>query len=238
MTFLTAALRLIGVLLALVFLTERFGFFTNFIGNPNLKPEESRGWEVGIDQQLFAGQLVFQLTWFDETLEDEINGFVFDPISGGFTADNETGESDRQGLEIGGEWQITDGLRLGLAYTYLDATEEDSTGSQTDEIRRANHIANVNLDWQANARLSVNFNVDYNGEQDDFFFPPTPPFQETVTLDSFTLVNLAVRYQVSPTVSVFARIENAFDEDYEEIFGFSAPGRTAFAGIRYQPGSK
>ncbi|MCZ6644450.1 MAG: TonB-dependent receptor [Gammaproteobacteria bacterium] len=218
--------------------TERFGFFTNFIGNPNLKPEESRGWEVGIDQQLFDGQLALQLTWFDETLEDEINGFVFEPISGAFTADNETGESERQGVEIGAQWQITNGLRLGFAYTYLDATEEDSTGSQTDEIRRANHIANVNLDWQSNARLSVNLNVDYNGEQDDFFFPPTPPFQETVTLDSFTLVNLAARYQVSPAISLFARIENAFDEDYEEIFGFSAPGRTAFAGIRYQPGAK
>ena len=131
-----------------------------------------------------------------------------------------------------------DGLQLGFAYTYLDATEEQSSGGQVDEIRRANHIANVNLDWQANERLSINLNVDYNGEQDDFFFPPTPPFQERVTLDSFTLLNLAARYQVSSTLSLFARIENAFDEDYEEIFGFSAPGRTAFAGIRYQPGSK
>ena len=217
--------------------SERFGFFTNFIGNPDLKPEESRGWEVGIEQQLFDGQLLFQLTWFDETLEDEISGFVFEPISGGFTADNETGESERQGIEIGGKWQITDELKLGFAYTYLDATEEDSTGGQADEIRRANHIANMNLDWQANARLSINLNVDYNGEQDDFFFPPTPPFQERVSLDSFTLVNLAARFQLSPAVSLFARVENALDEDYEEIFGFSAPGRAAFAGIRYQPGS-
>ncbi|MCZ6853743.1 MAG: TonB-dependent receptor, partial [Gammaproteobacteria bacterium] len=217
--------------------SERFGFFTDFIGNPNLIPEKSRGWEVGIDQELFENQLTIQLTWFDETLEDEINGFVFDPGTGGFTADNEDGESDRQGVEFAVQWQLMDDLRLGLAYTWLGATEEDAAGSQVDEIRRARHIANANLDWQVNEQLSINLNVDHNGEQDDFFFPPVPPFQERVKLDSFTLVNLAARYQISPALSLFARMENALDEDYEEIFGFSTPGRSVFAGVRYQPGN-
>jgi len=33
---------------------ERFGFYTNFIGNANLEPEESTSWELGIDQQFGA----------------------------------------------------------------------------------------------------------------------------------------------------------------------------------------
>lgn len=215
--------------------SERFGFFTNFVGNPDLTAEKSAGWEVGIDQMLFQNQLSIQLTWFDETLENEINGFVFDPASGGFTSNNEDGESDRQGVEISGQWQLKSNLHFGFAYTWLDATEEDEEGRAVDEIRRANHISSANLDWQVNQRVSANINVDHNGKQDDFFFPPDPPYQERVRLDSFTLVNLAAQYTMNSNFTVFARIENVLDEEYEEVFGFATPGRSIFAGIRYQP---
>ena len=58
---------------------ERFGFFADeFIGNPNLEPETSRGFELGLTQSLLGGRLGADLTYFNETLEDEINGFVFD----------------------------------------------------------------------------------------------------------------------------------------------------------------
>jgi vitamin B12 transporter len=216
--------------------TERFGFFTDFIGNPDLKPEESRGWEAGIDQDFPNRGLRLSATWFDERLEDEINGFVFDPAGGGFTAENEAGESRREGLELSGHWQITDSLVLSGAYTWLDATEDDATGGQIEEIRRAEHIANANLNWSfLGGRGNLNVNVDYNGEQHDLFFPPVPPFEERVALDDFTLVTVAASYQVLESLQVSARIENAFDEDYEEVFGYVAPGRAVVAGLRYTP---
>jgi vitamin B12 transporter len=214
--------------------SERFGFFTNFVGNPNLQPEESESWEVGVDQQLLDNRLRLSATWFDEQLEDEINGFAFDPGVGDFTAINENGRSQRQGLELSGRWLLGNGLSLTAAYTWLDATEDDGAGNQVDEIRRAEHIASANLNWDfAAGRGNLNLQVDYNGEQDDFFFPPTPPFQERVELDSFTLVTLAGSYRVLDNLEVYGRVENAIDEDYEEIFGFVTPGRTAIAGVRY-----
>lgn len=215
--------------------TERFGFFTDFIGNPDLEPEESTGWEIGVDQRLLDNQLRLSLTWFDEELEDEINGFVFDPDSGGFTADNEDGESQRQGLELGGRWQLSKTLSLSAAYTWLDATEDDPTDGDIDEIRRAEHIANANLNWIIlGGRGNLNINLDYNGEQDDLFFPPTPPFQERVELDDFVLVGVAANYRVWRRLELFARVENALDEDYEEVFGYRAPGRTLIGGLRYR----
>jgi vitamin B12 transporter len=215
--------------------TERFGFFTDFVGNPDLQPEESTGWEIGVDQRLLDNQLRLSLTWFEEELEDEINGFVFDPASGGFTADNEDGESRRQGLELGGQWQLSKTLSLSGAYTWLDATENDPSGGDIDEIRRAEHIANANLNWVIlGGRGNLNINVDYNGEQDDLFFPPTPPFQERVELDDFVLVGVAANYRVWRTLELFARVENALDEDYEEVFGYVAPGRMLIGGLRYR----
>ena len=98
-------------------------------------------------------------------------------------------------------------------------------------------LASANLNWDfLGGRGNLNLQVDYNGEQDDFFFPPVPPFQERVELDDFTLVTLAGRYRVMKNLDIYARVENATDEDYEEVFGFVAPGRTAIAGIRYRFG--
>lgn len=216
--------------------TERFGFFTNFVGNPDLKPEESTGWEIGVDQNWLEDRLQVSATWFDEELEDEINGFFFDPTIGefgDFTAVNEDGKSERQGLELAARWLILDGLSLNAAYTWLDSQDPDGS----DEIRRAEHIASANLNWDfLGGRANLNLQVDYNDEQDDFFFPPVPPFQERVELDSFTLVTLAGSFRLFDNLELYARVENATDEDYEEVFGFVAPGRTAIAGVRYSFG--
>tara|TARA_R110001599_G_scaffold353817_1_gene598894 strand:- start:13607 stop:15538 length:1932 start_codon:yes stop_codon:yes gene_type:complete len=215
--------------------TERFGYFNDFIGNPDLKPEESKGWDVGIDQGLLDDRLNLSLTWFQEELKDEINGFVYDPSTGGFTAANENGSSDRKGIEFNGSWLLLPSVNLGFAYTWLDATEEDNfSGEDSREIRRPKHIASANLNWAfLNDRANLNINVDYNGTQDDFFFPPVPPYQERVELDEFTLVTIASSYQLTKQLQLFARVENALDENYEEVYGFSTQGRTAYAGARY-----
>ena len=65
--------------------TERFGFYTNFIGNPLLKPEESVGFEIGMDYVLENEQIDMSLTLFNADLENEINGFVYDPVTYAYT---------------------------------------------------------------------------------------------------------------------------------------------------------
>jgi len=217
---------------------ERFGYFTDFIGNPDLRPEESSGWELGIDQQLLDDRISLGLTWFDEELRHEINGFVFDPQALAFTAANESGKSRRRGLEFNSGWLIGAGLSVNLAYTWLDASEDDKAGGSSDEIRRPRHIGSANLNWNfAGDRANLNLNIDYNGEQDDIFFPPLPPYQQRVQLDDFTLVTLAASYRLTDAVRLFARVENALDEDYEEVFGYATPGRAGVVGISYTLGN-
>ena len=214
--------------------TERYGYFTSFFGNPDLKPEHSRGWEVGVDAGRLDGPFTLGLTWFDEALRDEIDGFVFDPAIGLFTAGNEDGKSRRRGLEVQGHWLPATWLRLRLAYAWLDA-EENNAGAFEREIRRPEHTVSANIDWDFLAgRANLNLNLDYNGTQDDFFFPPVPPYRERVRLDEFALLSVAGSYRLTEGLTLFARIENAFDENYEEVFGFVAPGRGAYAGLRYQ----
>ena len=211
--------------------TERFGFFTNFIGNPDLKPEKSHGWDLGIDQGFFADRLVVNLTYFNETLKDEINGFAFDATNGGFTAVNLDDESDRKGVEAALNMNIIGGLDLAASYTYVDSRQPDGSGGTTTELRRPRHMGAVNLNYGfAHDRANLNLNVSYSGDQQDNDFSTFPA--TSVTLDAYTLVNLTAEFAATGNVTVYTRVENLFDENYENVFGFTSPGIGGIIGTR------
>ena len=71
------------------------------------------------------------------------------------------------------------------------------------------------------------------GDQDDTFFEVAPPFgTQTVDLDSYYLASVAASYRLTEQASVYARVENLLDEDYEDVYGYNTPGIGAYAGIR------
>ena len=205
---------------------ELYGFDPNFfIGNPNLKAEKSTGWDVGVDQTLFGGDARVTLTYFDATLEDEIfTDFSVFP----FTAGNRTDESDRSGIELTFDATFAESWDVSAAYTYLDAVEAGA-----EEVRRAPHIASLNVTHRfLDNRGSATLSVRYNGDQKDTHFFGFAPFSEVVTLKAFTLVNLNADYKVTDDVELFGRVENLFDEEYEEVFSYATPGLAAYAGLR------
>ena len=79
----------------------------SFVPNPNLLPEESEGWDAGIEQQFFGGRLIVDVTYFEQNLLDEIVS-VPSTILGPFgfplfTSANLVGESQRDGIEVDGD---------------------------------------------------------------------------------------------------------------------------------------
>ncbi|MDB4150340.1 TonB-dependent receptor [Pseudomonadales bacterium] len=210
--------------------TERFGFFDAFRGNPALKPEQARSWELGVRRLIPAQGILISASWFHSSLTDEINGFVYDNVSAAFTASNNTTQSERQGLELDLNWRITEHMKLRGSYTYLDAVEDANGPDPQDEIRRPRHhfAVNGNYAWQ---HSNLNVAVIHTGSQLDNFFPPVPPFQVRVNLKRYTLVNIALNHDVSDQIQLRLRLDNALAADYEEVFGFRAPGRAASASI-------
>jgi vitamin B12 transporter len=213
--------------------TERFGFFDAFRGNPALKPEQARSWELGLRQLIPAQEILISASWFHSSLTDEINGFVYDSVSAAFTASNNLTQSARQGLELDLNWHITEHMKLRGSYTYLDAVEDANGPDPQDEIRRPRHhfAVNGNYAWQ---HSNLNVAVIHTGSQLDNFFPPVPPFQIRVNLRRYTLVNIALNHDVSDQIQLRLRLDNALAADYEEVFGFRAPGRAASAGIHFR----
>ena len=206
---------------------ELFGFNPGtFIGNPNLEPERSEGWDVGIEQQFLDGRVVADVTYFQADLFDEIRS---DSVGAGFTTPiNLSGESKRNGVETSLRVVPFDGLTLTGSYTYLRTSEPEGLS----EIRRPRHTASFNANWSfLDERANVNLGVDYAGETDDLEFASLTN-RRRVRLDDYALVSLAGRYEPIEGVEVFGRIENALNQNYEEVFGFETPGRAVFVGAR------
>jgi vitamin B12 transporter len=208
-------------------LFEQFGFIPDqFQGNPDLEPENSRGWDVGIEQTFAGGNAVIDLTYFDDRLEDRIaTDFTMFP----FSPFNEPGTSRRKGLELAGLFTISENLDVTLDYTYLDA--KDADGDR--EVRRPRHEGSLALNYKmSNGRTRLTAAARHVADNLDIDFTAPSFGTERVKLDDYTVVDLAVAHDISPKLELFGRIDNLFDEDYQEINGYAAQPLTFFAGIR------
>lgn len=206
---------------------EQFGFIpSSFIGNSQLEPEKNFGWDIGITQKLWDERLNLDVTYFNERLKDEIQtrflpNFTSTPV-------NLAGTSKRQGLEVSADITPFDNLTMQASYTYLDAQEPDGQA----EVRRPKHSGALNVTYRfANDRASFFADAIYNGSMEDREFINKTP-RDRVKLDNYILVNIGANYQLSEDLQIYGRIENLFDEDYEEVFGYKTQGRTAFIGIK------
>ena len=209
--------------------TDLFGFpGFPFVGNPDLRPERSRGFEAGLRWR--NSELTLEGVIFSSDLEDEIvEDFTVFPSS----VVNAAGESRRRGFELAADWRPTDALRLNVNYTHLDTREQASEGAGDPEIRRPRHTFNLYADWRSGP-LTLGASLAYVGRRidRDFDLFPAP----VVTLDDYLLGGVRVAYRILPQLEAFARVENGFDAEYQDVFGYDLPGRSVHAGLRVAVG--
>jgi vitamin B12 transporter len=209
---------------------DLFGFFPpTFVGNPDLKPESSRGGEISL--RYSADKFGGSMTWFRQRLKDEI-ATVFNPDFSSTTV-NADGKSKRQGVELDGYYHHSDALRLTINYAWLDASEPDVGGRQLKEQRRPKHSGSVAADG-AFRRFNFGTALAYTGERTDTNFDIIP--SALVKLDHYWLASARVAYRVADPVEVHLRFANAFDADYQDVIGYRTEGRSIHAGLRFAIG--
>ncbi len=199
--------------------------------NPDLKPEESLGADLGVNQVLAGGKASVGMTFFYNAIDNMIVA-VFNGV--GFPNIN-IEEVETKGVETFFEFLPKGNWSSRVTYTYTDteATQAASflltNGSQL--LRRPEHEAGAHLSYGfPKDRGQTTLSVIYVGEREDI--SPVFPFS-TVTADSYGVANLAGSVQVGNAVEIFARIDNLFDEEYQEVLGFNSPDRSAFAGLKW-----
>jgi vitamin B12 transporter len=207
---------------------ELYGYSDGtYIGNPNLKPEKSKGWEAGLEQGFAGNKATIGATWFDSKLTDEIYTSYPAPDFVA-TPDNRTTDSKQRGLEAYLSMRPIPQLQIDAAYTWLHAREDGLV-----EVRRPSNIGSVNVTvFSPDERFSGTFTARYNGRQDDVAYTDPSYIPVTVALRDYVLINLNASYKLTDHVSIFGRVENLLNERYEEVFSFVAQGRGAYGGVR------
>ncbi|HET9334951.1 MAG TPA: TonB-dependent receptor [Sphingomicrobium sp.] len=205
---------------------DLFGFFPpSFVGNPDLKAESSRGGEISL--RYSAGILGGSATYFRQRLKDEI-ATVFLPDFSSTTV-NAEGRSKRHGVELEGYYYPSEALRLTVNYAWLDASEPDIGDAQLKEQRRPRHSGSVGIDGTA-GRFIYGAAVAYTSERTDTNFDVIPSAQ--VRLDPYWLASARIACRIIDPLEIHVRIANAFDADYQDVFGYRTEGRSIHAGLR------
>ncbi|HEX7120541.1 MAG TPA: TonB-dependent receptor [Longimicrobiales bacterium] len=228
-------------------------FYENFAvgfvrGNPELRPERSLSWEVGVEQTLLGDRLSLAATVFDQRFRDLIQ---YRSLPFGSTEPNYQNvvEADAAGAELELRVSPADALSAGVAYTFLDTEAVDAgyaTGPDAEFvegrplIRRPAHAARFDFRYAPRERGSLDLAVRFVGERDDLDF--SGGTTRRVTLPAYTVADLGVQWTLlrrdgrRPGLTALLRVENLFDHSYEEIANFPARGRTILAGLRIGAG--
>ncbi len=196
------------------------------VANPNLLPELSRGYDFGFEQPLFNDRVRFGATYFHNSITDLITT-QFNPATFTFVYKN-IGSAETRGVEAFAAATLTDQVRVRADYTWT-ATRDNAT--DLGLLRRPAHKASVSVIWAPRDGLSLTATILHLSSWVDVS-RDTVPFIPRLDAPAYTTVNLAADYEVNPHLSLFARAENLFNEQYQNPIGFLRPGLGVFGGVR------
>ena len=204
-----------------------FQLFSDF-GNTTLRPESSKGWDAGITQKLLDGAIEVGATWFHRNASNQI---VFiscaTPLTGicvgrPFGTYDNVARARAKGLEFGLTLKPVEALTVQANYSWIDA-ENRANGLKL--ARRPSQSVNASVDYRWAFGLETGATVTHVGDSFD-------NASNTRRLDGYVLVDLRASYPITQAVSLYGRIENLFNEEYETIFRYGTPRRAAYAGVR------
>jgi outer membrane cobalamin receptor len=217
------------------------GFELAFTNNPSLKPERSRSFEAGIDQGFGSGHGLLEATWFHNRFDDLIVAVGSFTGSSRFITDN-ISNARAQGLELAttvrGRASGLD-VRGRVGYTFLDSEilAVDRADAAPSPFKVGDPLLNrPRHQWALDASVSrslVTAWIRGGGRGRVLAVEPSyGSFGGLFDAAGYDVWSTGASWQVSRQLEVFGRIENLFDRDYEEVFGFPALGRGAMVGMR------
>jgi vitamin B12 transporter len=205
-------------------LSELFQDFPvfNFFGNPNLKPEESIGYDAGFEQPLFENRVRFGSTYFHNSITNLIT------TNDTFTSFANVGLATTEGTENFVSAQIWDRFTVRADYTFTRAVD---ALTHLDLLRRPKEKWSLTATWTPIDPLTLSATVLHVGGWLDVPREGGPP--ANLFAPGYTLVNLRGDYALTKEFNIYGRVDNLFNQHYQNPTGFLAPGLGVYAGIRY-----
>lgn len=196
-----------------------YQLFAPFYGNPDLDPETSKSWEVGVEQTALNGAARFGVTWFNRDTRNQITGippfYLYENVD----------RAHAEGVEVELALKPVEAFTVTANYTYTD-TENRSAGYEGNQLaRRPQDTASLSADYRLPFGLSLGGTVTIVGDS----------FNDqgnTTRLDGFALGSIRAEMPIGDRFAVYGRVENLTDEKYQVVSGYGTYGRAAYGGIR------
>jgi len=213
------------------------------VGNPDLEPEESRSWELGLEHALWRGRLTLAASYFDQSFRNLIqyNGSA---VPGAPTYEN-VARATARGLELSGSLRPVRTVSLTASYTWLRTRVEDAGFSTAAGdvfvegkplVRRPRHSVRIDGRGRLGDRVDLGLAVNIVGSREDVDFRPFPSVRTTLptyaTADADVAIDLLRESAGRPGLAATFRVENLLHAEYETVVGFPARGRALLAGAR------
>ncbi len=196
--------------------------FKDLASTPDLKPEEGKSVEVGIEAMYDL--IGVKLSAYQSDIENLQIWYVDNSHPSQGYLDNV--DADIKGLELELDFDT------GPVYHSVIAEFKDHKDSQGEELARR---AKENYKWIAEVDLGdwlISSTYIYTGERPDL--PVNSATTPKSTLSSYSLWDIAVSYALTDELKISGRIDNAFDKEYETSGGYPAAERAYYANVAYQ----
>ena len=174
---------------------DLFGWGSYSKGNPNLKPTDAMGYDLGIEQKLNETHTL-TVAGFWTHLSDIIVGM--DPIN--------NGKANAYGVESALTGSFEDAWNSGysLAYTYTNAYDKE--GKQLPCTAR--NVVNADIYTSPIESVTVGLGLESSMGRANF------TFGDNKRVDDYCNMRLYVRWKTTETLTLHARVENLLNQEY------------------------
>ena len=211
-------------------LDQRFGRTAWVVGNPELRPERSFSWEVGMETDLpglgRSDLATISATWFESRIRDLINvqldGGVFRPVN--------VNRAKIEGAELGLTLRPAIWLDATASWTITDAINEQ-TGERL--LRRPQNAYAFSARVTPLPGLAVVPELVAAGAHRDVLNPSAGGFGQRGASPGGRVWNLTVTYAATEQINLFVEARNIGDSRYEPANGYGTPGRWVLLGTRF-----
>ncbi|NOG59565.1 MAG: TonB-dependent receptor [Proteobacteria bacterium] len=199
-----------------------FALGHSLVGNPNLKPETARAWDVGLKWSP-RKDVDLAVSYFSNDYRDLID---FDPAL--FINVNRS-RVESHGTELQLSWKPLQEVWLQAQTTHIDLNVKNGTSVL---LGRPEWKAGAMALWQINRDWSTTLDYQWMGEQ--FASSMHTGASMVQTLSDFHRVDWNVRKQFGKAVHLELALDNLLDENFRTAVGFPGPGRTARFSICFK----
>lgn len=209
----------------------------NIYGNPDLIPEKSVNYEMGIYYDI-SRDLSLSSTVFYNEFKDKITR-ISCPLTQCTDGPNQFGslpttytnvdEAVTQGFELSVSYDITSELDVSANYTYTDSEQKtgEYKGSPLNQLPK--HILQTSLNWRPVDKLGTWLRVHYRGEESQ---PTTGPSQSSLIAPDYTLADMGGNYDLSRRITLGFGVYNLFDKEISEAeYGYVEDGRRYWLSV-------